>query len=74
MRKRELTVTCRYEPDELADQHLADAYELLLKYIVKRNNEMGEKEDDNSSLICKSFIEETRADQYNKESNYRAQE
>ncbi len=27
---RKRTLTCRYEPDELAEQHLADAYELLL--------------------------------------------
>ncbi|WP_458694305.1 hypothetical protein [Wolbachia endosymbiont (group A) of Andrena hattorfiana] len=71
MRKR--TLTCRYEPDELAEQHLADAYELLLRYAVKRNNEKEIKKNDNSGLICKSFIEESSAEQYNRESNCRAQ-
>ncbi|WP_255453572.1 recombinase family protein [Wolbachia endosymbiont of Atemnus politus] len=37
MRKR--TLIYRYEPDKLADKHLSDAYDLLLRYAVKRNNE-----------------------------------
>ncbi|WP_341820919.1 hypothetical protein [Wolbachia endosymbiont (group A) of Myopa testacea] len=73
MRKKVLTVTCRYEPDELAEQHLADAYKLLLRYAVKRTNEKEVKENDNSSIICESFIEETSAEQYNREPNCRAQ-
>ncbi|MBA8757685.1 hypothetical protein HCR18_00920 [Wolbachia pipientis] len=73
MRKKVLTVTCRYEPDELAEQHLADAYELLLRYAVKRNNEKEVEKNDNSSLVCKSFIEGSSAEQYNREPNCRAQ-
>ncbi|MDR2978664.1 MAG: hypothetical protein LBU56_04680 [Rickettsiales bacterium] len=62
MRKRALTVTCRYEPDELADQHLADAYELLLRYAVKENNQKEVEQNDDSSFICKSFIEQPSAE------------
>ncbi|WP_395462912.1 hypothetical protein [Wolbachia endosymbiont of Cantharis cryptica] len=67
MRKRTLTVTCRYEPDELAD-----AYEQLLKYSVKINNGKEEEKNDNSSLVCESFIEKPSAEQYNREPNCRA--
>ncbi|WP_341817271.1 MULTISPECIES: hypothetical protein [unclassified Wolbachia] len=73
MRKRTLTVTCRYEPDQLADKHLSDAYELLLRYAVKRNNEKEVEKNDNSGLICESFIEEPSTEQYNREPNCRAQ-
>lgn len=62
MRKKVLTVICRYEPDELAEQHLADAYELLLRYAVKRNNEKEVEKNDNSSIVCKSFIERPSAE------------
>ncbi|NSM56821.1 hypothetical protein HET73_05510 [Wolbachia endosymbiont of Atemnus politus] len=72
MRKRTLTVTCRYEPDELAEQHLADAYDLLLEFAVKRNNEKEVEKNDNSGLVCKSIIEEPRTEQHNKEPNSRA--
>ncbi|BAP00119.1 hypothetical protein [Wolbachia endosymbiont of Cimex lectularius] len=72
MRKKVLTVTCRYESDELAEQHLADAYDLLLEFAVKRNNEKEVEKNDNSGLICESFIEEPSAEQYNREPNCRA--
>ncbi|MGL9688817.1 MAG: hypothetical protein ACR5K6_03590 [Wolbachia sp.] len=71
MRKKVLTVTCRYEPDELAEQHLADAYDLLLEFAVKRNNEKEVEKNDNSGLICESFITEASAEQYNREQNCR---
>ncbi len=60
MKKRTLTVTCRYEPDELADQRLSDAYDLLLRYAVKRNNEKEVGKSDNNSLVCKSLIKAKR--------------
>ncbi|WP_353272893.1 hypothetical protein [Wolbachia endosymbiont (group A) of Portevinia maculata] len=72
MRKRTLTVTCRYEPDELADKHLSEAYEQLLKYSVKRNNEKEVEKDDNGGLVCKSFIRPTSAGSYNRDPNCRA--
>ncbi|MGL9688742.1 MAG: hypothetical protein ACR5K6_03195 [Wolbachia sp.] len=62
MRKKVLTVTCRYEPNELAEQHLADAYDLLLEFAVKRNNEKEVEKNDNSGLIWESFIEESSAE------------
>ncbi len=43
MRKRTLTVTCRYEPDKLADNHLSDAYELLLKTCCESSNKKKER-------------------------------
>ncbi|MDG7057235.1 MAG: hypothetical protein LKM43_03755 [Wolbachia endosymbiont of Penenirmus auritus] len=60
MKKRTLTVTYRYEPDELADKHLSDAYDLLLKYAVKRNNEKEAGKSDNNSPVCKSLIKAKR--------------
>lgn len=60
IKKRTLTVTCRYEPDELADQRLSDAYDLLLRYAVKRNNEKEVGKSDNNSLVCKSLIKAKR--------------
>ncbi|MDG7053281.1 MAG: hypothetical protein LKM45_05390 [Wolbachia endosymbiont of Alcedoecus sp.] len=70
MRKR--TLIYRYEPDRLADKHLSDAYDLILRYAVKRNNEKEVEKNDNSGLICESFINEPSAEQYNREPNCRA--
>lgn len=72
MRKKVLTVTCRYEPDELAEQHLADAYDLLLEFAVKRNNEKEVEKKCNSGFVCKSVITETSTRGYNSESSCRA--
>ncbi|WP_333023665.1 recombinase family protein [Wolbachia endosymbiont of Pentidionis agamae] len=56
MRKRELTIHRRYEVSRLADTYLANAYEQLLRYSVKINNEKEVKKNDNNennSIICR---------------------
>ncbi|WP_264735990.1 MULTISPECIES: hypothetical protein [unclassified Wolbachia] len=57
MRKKVLTVTCRYEPDELADKRLSDVYGQLIERLIKRKKENREKETNESSeFICESVI------------------
>ncbi|WMT84576.1 hypothetical protein NMD99_00680 [Wolbachia endosymbiont of Listronotus oregonensis] len=43
MRKRTLTVTCRYEPDELADKRLSDVYGQLIERLIKRKKKIERK-------------------------------
>jgi hypothetical protein len=71
MREKELTVHRRYEPNRLADKYLADAYEQLLKYSVKMSNEKEVEKNDNSKLVCKSFIGKISTGEYNRESDCR---
>ncbi|QOD38809.1 hypothetical protein ID128_01380 [Candidatus Wolbachia massiliensis] len=78
MRKRTLTVTCRYEPDELLDKCLSGAYEILIKRLIERKKKesLNKKEvepNDNSGFVCKSFITEPGTEEYNREPNCRAQ-
>ncbi|WP_353278917.1 hypothetical protein [Wolbachia endosymbiont (group B) of Longitarsus flavicornis] len=77
VRERILTIHRHYEPSKLSDKCLSDAYGILLKRLMERKKKefLNKKEierNDNSSLICKSFIEETRAEQYNREPSCRA--
>ncbi|WP_353275781.1 MULTISPECIES: hypothetical protein [unclassified Wolbachia] len=70
MRKRTLTVTCRYEPDELADKRLSDVYGQLIERLIKRKKENREKETNESSeFICESIIRKASTEGNNRESN-----
>ncbi|UVW83397.1 hypothetical protein [Wolbachia endosymbiont of Aedes albopictus] len=71
------TIHRHYEQSKLSDKCLSDAYGILLKRLVERKKKefLDKKEvekNDNSSVVCKSFIEETREEQYNREPNSRA--
>ncbi|WP_341823027.1 hypothetical protein [Wolbachia endosymbiont (group A) of Clivina fossor] len=70
MRKKVLTVTCRYEPDELADKRLSDVYGQLIERLIKRKKENREKETNESSeFICESVIRKASTEGNNRESN-----
>ncbi|WP_353282415.1 hypothetical protein [Wolbachia endosymbiont (group A) of Myopa testacea] len=70
MRKRTLTVTCRYEPDELADKRLSDVYGQLIERLIKRKKENREKErNESSEFICESIIRKASTEGNNRESN-----
>ncbi|WCR59222.1 MAG: hypothetical protein PG978_000658 [Wolbachia endosymbiont of Ctenocephalides felis wCfeF] len=70
MRKRTLTVTCRYEPDELADKRLSDVYGQLIERLIKRKKENREKETNESNkFICESFVETASTGEDNRKSN-----
>ncbi|GFQ94732.1 recombinase [Trichonephila clavata] len=45
MRKRTLTVICRYEPDELADKRLSDVYGQLIERLIKRKKKIERKKE-----------------------------
>ncbi|UPA54935.1 hypothetical protein MWH06_06800 [Wolbachia pipientis] len=70
MRKRTLTVICRYEPDELADKRLSDVYGQLIERLIKRKKENREKErNESSEFICESIIRKASTEGNNRESN-----
>ncbi|WP_333023938.1 hypothetical protein [Wolbachia endosymbiont of Pentidionis agamae] len=71
MRKRELTIHRLYEPNRLSDKYLANAYEQLLRYLVKTSSEMEVEKNDKCEFLCKSIIRETSTGEYNRESDYR---
>ena len=71
------TIHRHYEPSKLSDKYLSNAYEILIRRSTERKkkeflNQKEVEKNDNSGFICKSFIEETRAEQYNREPNCRA--
>ncbi|WP_255498644.1 hypothetical protein [Wolbachia endosymbiont of Cardiocondyla obscurior] len=77
MRERTFTIHRHYEPSKLSDKCLSDAYRILLKRLMERKkgeflNKKEIERNDNSSFIRKSFIKETRAEQYNREPSCRA--
>ncbi|MFP3020116.1 hypothetical protein [Wolbachia endosymbiont (group A) of Pogonocherus hispidulus] len=77
MRERTFTIHRHYEPSKLSDKYLSDAYGILLKRLMERKkkeflNKKEVEKNDNSGLICKSFIEETRTEQYDREPSCRA--
>ncbi|MDG7056600.1 MAG: hypothetical protein LKM43_00365 [Wolbachia endosymbiont of Penenirmus auritus] len=77
MQKRTFTIHRHYEPDELSDKCLSDAYEILIRRMIERKkkeslNKKEVEKNDNSGLVCKSFIATPSAEEYNRESNCRA--
>ncbi|MFP3033942.1 MAG: hypothetical protein ACEY3M_23535 [Wolbachia sp.] len=72
MRKGTLTIHHHYEPSKLSDKCLSDAYGILLKRLMERKKKEFLNKNDNSGLVCKGFIEETRTEQHNREPSCRA--